>query len=310
MTPEEPKHIIDILIAERAGRLRRNTRLWALTRRFVYPLLEYRQARLLADDVRELSGQEVLDYVSDLLQLRVSARGTGYVPREGLAFVTPNHPAGIADGVGLYNALKKVRKDICFFANRDAIRIAPRLAEVIIPVEWVAEKRSSTRQREALTSLSRAIRAEKLIVLFPSGRLARPSWRGLREQPWQNTALKIAIKHRCPVVPLHIESRNSLLFYLFAVTNQELRDMTLFRELLNKTGRRYRLNFGEAFYPHRLDHSADTLTQALQNFTERDLKRKNFSYTGTALESGDCAVAVAGSNCSLGGHKEKKSCKI
>lgn len=51
--------------------------------------------------------------------------------------VTPNHPAGIADGIAVYQALKRVRSDLTFLANRDAIRICPGFAELIVPVEWL-----------------------------------------------------------------------------------------------------------------------------------------------------------------------------
>jgi putative hemolysin len=41
-----------------------------------------------------------------------------------------------------------------------------------------------------------------------------------------------------------VQSRNSGLFYWFANWNTELRDMTVFHELLNKQGKTFRISFG------------------------------------------------------------------
>ena len=69
-------HICDVLIAERAPRLTRSA-LWPLARPFLYKLLNYRHAVRMADAVRPLSGAEALDYMSDLLDLKVSVMEFG-----------------------------------------------------------------------------------------------------------------------------------------------------------------------------------------------------------------------------------------
>ena len=58
-----------------------------------------------------------------------------------------NHPTGIADGVAVWDALKAIRPDLMFYANADAHRVSPKLDEVLIPVEWVEEKRTRERTR-------------------------------------------------------------------------------------------------------------------------------------------------------------------
>ena len=64
-----------------------------------------------------MSAQETFAYVLDTLAMDISVTGLDNVPREGLAVITPNHPAGIADGIAVYDALRQVRSDITFFAN-------------------------------------------------------------------------------------------------------------------------------------------------------------------------------------------------
>jgi len=115
-----------------------------------------------------------------------------------------------------------------------------------------------------------------VVVIFPSGRLARPTMRGLVEREWQPTAMNLALKYRCPVVPMHIKGRNSALYYLFYYVHTELRDMTLFRELLNKQGQHYQLTVGEAF---EACGDPESLTEALRQFVAEELPRGARSFT-------------------------------
>lgn len=269
-------HIVDRLIEERAARLMARPYLWRTLRPLLYPLLDHDGAIRMADTIAAMTGLEAMDYLSDSLSLEVRCEGLEHVPRRGLAVVTPNHPSGIADGIAVFDALKTVRRDISFFANRDAVRVAPGLADVIVPVEWMATRRDHGRSRETVRHMVEAFRSERLIVIFPAGRLARPTLGGLVERDWLPSALNLALKYRAPVTPLHIQGRNSWLYYLFYAIHDELRDITLFRELLNKRGRRYRLRIGEPFQP-----SGDPrcLTAALRQFVTQVLPRGDLRFT-------------------------------
>ena len=265
------KHIVDTLIEERAEHLRQRPRVWSLVKRLGYPLLGYRDAIAMADAMHTLNGTNALDYLSTLLALNSDTDGVAHIPPSGTTIVIANHPAGIADGVAVYDAVKSRRRDITFFANRDAVRAVPGLADNIIPVEWMAARRTRSRTRETVRRMTAAFRDERLVVIFPSGRIARPTWRGLREQPWQASAVNLASRYHCPVVPLRITARNSWLFYFLYLLNDELRDITLFNELLNKTGYPYRLRFAA---PFEIASTAepDAITRALQQFVSTDLR--------------------------------------
>lgn len=270
-------HIVDELIEERAQNLMSHPRLWKFIKTALYPALQYPEAKALADTVRDMSGLEVFQHLSDSLQLNVSASGLENVPREGCAVVVANHPVGIVDGIAVYDAIKDIRDDVIFLANRDAIRVAGGLKDTLIPVDWRPENRTHQRRREVTRSIAKAFRQKRLIVIFPSGRIARLTARGLRERRWQPTAITLARRYDCPMVPLHIRARNSALFYILAMLNTELRDMSLFREMFNKTGHSYTLTFGAAFQD--LNESQGML-EALQAFVENELRagRRQFQY--------------------------------
>ena len=243
---------------------------WRLIRALGDGILGYDKAIRMADRIAPLRGRETFDYMSDLLKLKLSVTGLDHVPRTGATIVTPNHPAGIADGIAVYDALKTIRDDIIFVANRDAIRVSPGLSDTVIPVEWRDELRTATRNRETISSLIRAIKNERMIVIFPSGRLARPTIKGLLERPWQITALNLAQKYQINVLPMHIQSRNTLLYYLSWYINSELKDITIFRELLHKTGQRYKLSIGAPFH---VSGDVTEQTEKLRSWVLTELKQ-------------------------------------
>lgn len=266
------RHIVDILIEERAINLMEHPIIWRMVRMLCYGVLGYDRAVHMADTIAPLRGLETFDYMSDLLDLNLDVSGQQFIPKSGATIVTPNHPAGIADGIAVYDALKHIRDDIIFVANRDAIRVSPGLADIIIPVEWRDEFRTPQRNRETIRALQQAIKADRLIVIFPSGKLAVPSFGGLVEQPWQITALQLAQKYELEVVPIHIKGNNTLFYYLVTFLNTELKDMSLFRELLRKRGQRYRLTIGQ---PFKVEDKGNVPqhTENLQNYVCNDLKR-------------------------------------
>ncbi|RZJ04047.1 MAG: acyltransferase [Brevundimonas sp.] len=264
-------HICDVLIAERAPRLT-GSFAWPLVRPIFYKLLNYGAARRMADAVKPLSGTEALDYMSDLLDLKVSVMNPDRIPATGRCLIVANHPTGIADGIAVFDAIRARRADAVFFANADAVRVSPRLGEAIIPVEWVTEKRTREKTRATLEAAKAAFEAERCVVMFPAGRLARIGKDGSVTDPeWAPTAASLARKYGAPIVPVHVSGPYSRLFHWFDRISQELRDITLFHELLNKRKKPFYLKIGKPIPASRLDVDAARATYALKAFTERVL---------------------------------------
>jgi putative hemolysin len=261
-------HIIDVLIAERAPKLS-SSPAWPLVRPLLYAMLDYGKARRMADAIAPLPGRAALDYISDLLGVKVAVRGLERVPRQGRLVIICNHPTGIADGIALFDALKGARPDIVFYANSDAHRVAPKFDEALIPVEWVEEKRTRERTRVTLQLTRQAMEAERALAIFPAGRLARRGADGrLAESPWMASAFSIARKYEAPILPVHLTGPWSTLFHFFHGFSNELRDITLFHELLNKRGRAFSLTIGHPIPPQALDPDANAAMLAVKAYVE------------------------------------------
>jgi putative hemolysin len=256
-------HIVDQLIAERAQTLSRHL-LWPLLRPFLYRFLHYRQAVVMANDIAALSGYDAMAYISSLLSLEISVVGGENIPSSGGFILAPTHPTGIADGIAIFDLLKGERSDMAIFANRDALRAAAGFSDLIIPVEWRGSEKSHAKSRDTLEMTARAFLSKKAVVLFPSGRIAYWNEGHLTERPWQNSVVTLARRYNFPIVPARITARNSGLFYLLSKYSTELRDMTVFHELLNKTGRAFSITVGRSIPPSALDGDVNEVTRRLQ----------------------------------------------
>ena len=230
-------HIIDQLIHERSLKLSRHP-LWPLMRPILFRMFHYDEA----------------------------------LPTGGSFIIAPNHPTGIADGIAVFDALKNHRPDMAIFANRDALRVAAGFRDLIIPVEWRAGEKSHAKSRDTLSMTARAFGDGKAVVLFPSGRIAYWNEGTLTERPWQSSAVALARRYEVPIVPTHITARNSGLFYFLAKHSTELRDMTVFHELLNKKKFGFTITFGKPIPHSRLVGEPADVTAALQAHTVHRLR--------------------------------------
>ena len=264
-------HIVDIMIEERCPSWVKHWT-WPAVRPVLYSMLGYRKAIRWADEIKQLkSGPECFAYLDRALDLRVTATGLEKVPRAGRAVIVANHPTGLADGSIALAALNPIRTDIEIMANADACRINPKFAEVIIPVEWVQDKRTIAKTKETLRRAGATFSNERLLMIFPSGALAQMRDGKLTDEPWLPTAVTLARKNRAPITPLHINGRNSALYYRFCNLNRELRDITLFHELLNKQGDRFHLTFGPQIPWEHLNGDPQEVTDHIRNYVENIL---------------------------------------
>jgi putative hemolysin len=269
--PADPsKHIVDILIEERAPRLSRGP-LWPVVRVPLYAVLNYAKARSMADAIAPMGGREALDYVSKLLSVKLDITGLERAPATGSFLVLANHPTGITDGVAAYDAIKQARPDVLFYANSDAHRVCPRFSENLIPVEWVLGKRTRERTRTTLKMTEQAVSEGRPIVIFPAGRLARRRNGVLTDPEWMASAASLARKYHLPVLPLHVGGPFAFWFHSFAAVSPELRDITLFHELLNKQGKTYKLTFGPLIPPDQVSGEAISVTRRIKFYVERVL---------------------------------------
>jgi len=261
-------HIVDELILERAPKLVAKPRLFKLIKPWLYRLLSYNEAVDVVDTMIPLSGRGAFEHVTNRVKPDVKISGIENLPASGRCVIIANHPTGLADGMAVFKALQDRRPEHIFLANADALRVVPKGEDIIIPVEWVKAKRTHKKARQTLISTKNALLNEKCVVIFPSGVLGKLTWGGIKDKPWQSSAAMIARKYDAPVIPLRIKARNSWLYYILSSLSGELRDITLFYELLNKKRQKFKLTFGAPIMPEDIPQNAEEATAKIRQLVE------------------------------------------
>lgn len=264
------KHIVDVLIEERAPKLSASAA-WPWVRPILYSVLNYDKAVRMADAIAPMGGREALESIAQLLSVRLEVTGLDRMPRNGAFILLANHPTGITDGIAVYDTVKHARPDMLFYANSDAERVCKRFSEALIPVEWVLAKRTRERTRVTLKMTDEAFQAGRPLAIFPAGRLARLRDGVLTDPEWMPTAASLARKYELAILPVHVSGPNSFWFHTFAKFSAELRDMTLFHELLNKQGKTYRLTFGPLISSEHASGDTTSVIRKLKHYIERVL---------------------------------------
>jgi putative hemolysin len=182
--------------------------------------------------------ERFLDGSLRALQVRVRMRGTmDAVPREGAVIVAANHPFGGLEGLILARLLLGIRPDVKILANW-LLEEIPEVRQLVIGVDPFGRKGSAERNVRPLRRCLKWLESGGALVVFPAGTVSHMHVRRRRimDPPWKPAVARLALRSRCPVVPVHFEGRNSLLFQLLGLVHPGLRTLLLPRELLNKNG--------------------------------------------------------------------------
>ena len=269
---EKHRHIVDALIKERAPKL--STSFFWPVIRFALYLIGYNKGINLVNTAGRMNATDAFAHASRKMGVELKATGKQHIPKEGGCILVLNHPTGIADGLAAHDLVLQIRPDPIVFVNGDAIRLNPMLREKLIPVEWQDDKKNRAKSRETLKASNKAFADGRAVILFPSGRLAYPDEnKELRERPWMSSVAVLAKKYNVCVVPVHLRSRNSWLFYLLWKFNEELRDMTVFHEWFNKQGKTFAFTVQAPIQPDELLEDNDEAANELREYVEDGIEK-------------------------------------
>jgi putative hemolysin len=190
-----------------------------------------------------------LDFIDEFFEMLdfsylVSAKDREKIPSEGKLIIVSNHPLGGLDGLILLKLISEIRKDVKIIVN-DVLLNITNLSEFFLPLDIL----SNTFQKDNITAISKAIREEQAIIIFPAGEVARMSPRGIEDSKWNKGAVYFAEKFNAPVLPVFLEAKNSFLFYFVSFLNKKFSTFLLPRELFNKRGKSIRIKIDNHILP-------------------------------------------------------------
>lgn len=264
-------HPIDEILEERCPNLMKNKIFWFLIRPIVFKIFKYHEAKKIVREISKKSGFECFLYLTNFLQSDHIVRNIENVPKSGPIILAGNHPTGLTDGIVMFDVLKERRPDYTLFANSDMIKLAKGFEDIIIPVDWNEKNKSSEKSRMILKRTKDTLVKKKALLVFPSSRLSKRKGMYLYERPWIATIIKLSKKFNAPIIPFHMSAANSLLFYFLEIANTELKDISLFKELINKRDLKYNIKFGKRIEPPSIDIDQEKETKNIQNYVEYSL---------------------------------------
>jgi putative hemolysin len=269
LSQNEP-HILDKLIAERAPKLAA-TPFWP----FLWPILKiiigYKEAKLMMDKINSVSGEETFNYLSDFLKLNITCNGLENLPKKGRVIIVANHPTGMADSIALFDAIRDLHPDLKFWANAGLVKCCPKLNHRLIPIEWTASNREYSKTRSVFLATRTEMIAERVIAIFPAGRLARVKKGQLKEREWMTGFVAMAKKFNTPILPVYIKGPTAFWYHALDALSDQLRNLTVFRELLNKKNASFDLTIGELTLPQDLAPDNRLASATISQYIENEL---------------------------------------
>lgn len=130
--------------------------------------------------------------------MRLSVAGEQHVPATGPCIVVANHVSH-ADPLAVAQFLTKVGR-VPRFLTKDAVFEVPVVGAVLTRAGQIPVIRESTDAINALAAADRALQRGECIVIYPEGTLTRdPAMWPMRGKLG---AARLALHHRCPVIPV------------------------------------------------------------------------------------------------------------
>lgn len=181
--------------------------------------------------------EQALDYFD--FSYSVSDRERENIPSGGKVIIVANHPIGSLDGLALLKLVHETRSDVKIVANDLLMSLSP-LHSCLLPVKNMTGKS----RREHVTNIQNALEHGQAVIFFPAGEVSRLSANGIKDGKWHKGFLKFAERSKCPILPIHIEGRNSLKFYFTSVIAKPLSTLMLVEEMFFQKKKQIKFSIG------------------------------------------------------------------
>ncbi len=171
-------------------------------------------------------------------------------------FITvSNHPNGHVDGIALIETVASRIDNFKVMVNF-ILGFVDTMEENFITVNPYQE---SDKKHISLAGIKESIihlKEGHPLGFFPAGSVSRLKLRkgkfDIIDRDWQDSIIKLIYKSKVPVIPIHINFRNSYPFYATRFIHWTLQTMALCHELDNKDGKTMTITVGDPIYPEEI----------------------------------------------------------
>lgn len=234
---------------------------------------------------RHLKGLDMVEQVLEHLDIlcTVSGRDLEQIPEHGPLVIIANHPTGTLDGLALMYAVSRVRRDVKVVTNRMLTHLEP-LSSLFIPVDNMGGRTAKT----SLVQMEQHLQNAGVLIFFPAGEVSRPTRKGIRDKKWHSGFIKLASKLRAPLLPVHIQAHNSLLFYASTLVSPTLSMLLLMQQMFRRRHSQLPIKIGQQIAWHHW-HSATLSSREMAEQCRQHVMRLGKGVPGVFKTQ--CAIA-------------------
>ena len=234
---------------------------------------------------RHLKGLDMVEQVLEHLDIvcTISARDLEQIPEHGPLVIIANHPTGTLDGLALLYAVSRVRRDVKVVTNRMLTHLEP-LSSLFIPVDNMGGRTAKT----SLVQMEQHLQNAGVLIFFPAGEVSRPTRIGIRDKKWHPGFIKLAGKLRVPLLPVHSQAHNSLLFYASTLLSPTLSMLLLMQQMFRRRHSQLPIKIGQQIAWHHW-HSATLSSREMAEQCRQHVMRLGKGVPG--IFKTQCAIA-------------------
>ena len=191
-----------------------------------------------------LNGIPLVDWVLDQFGVNIVVKGKKLIPKKGRYIYPANHPIGGLDGLAIVSVVAKIHPLIKFVAN-DLLRVIKGFDSISL---YIARFGQINRRNAIL--INKTLASEAQLLVQPAGTVSKRNPVKISDLAWNKFFIHKAIQYKRDVIPIHVQARNSRLFYNIASFRKIFRiksNMEMFllpREMFNKSGKTITITFG------------------------------------------------------------------
>jgi len=205
-------------------------------------LIRERDFREFAEKHPNANGIDFLERVLEHFGFNYSVRSfeRERILSSGRVVIIANHPLGSLDGLALLKLVLEIRADVKIVANDLLMAIKP-LHPLLLPVNNM----SGGTDKRKLSGIQRYLEDEGAVIFFPAGEVSRIRPNGIRDTRWHSGFLRMAAKTKSPLLPVHVNGRNSVAFYFISSLSKPLSTLLLVREMFHQAEKTVAFRIGE-----------------------------------------------------------------